>query len=133
MNEPFLLSNLVELQDLDSDGPWLVEYYWEEGEWKEISPSCVALDDYKFECQADILAHDLSFGDHKLYLRINDGVSISEVETFWLEKEDPDAGTASSNILQGKNTALIFIIGGILLLLGAGALIISLSRRNEYV
>ena len=122
-----------EISDLDSDGPWLVEYYWDEGGWEEISASCAVLDQHQFECQADLLAHDLSFGDHKLYLRINDGNTISEVESFWLVKEDPNAETASTSGLQGDISGLIFIIGGILLLLGAGALIISLSRRNEYV
>ncbi len=131
-----ILDNMTELRfqisDLDSDGPWLVEYYWDDDEWEEISPSCATLDDNQYDCQADLLAHDLSYGDHKLYLRINDGESISEMESFWLEKADPNGGDASIGS-QGELSGFVFIIGGILLLLGIGALIVALTKRNEYV
>jgi hypothetical protein len=132
-----MLDNMTELRfqvsDLDSDGPWLVEYYWDDSEWKEISPACSNLTDDQYECQADLLTHDLSYGDHKLYLRINDGESISEVESFWLEKVDPNGDDTSGTGAQGDLSGFVFIIGGILLLLGAGALMVALSKRNEFV
>ncbi len=131
-----IVNNLTELRlivnDVDSDGPWLIEYHWDDEEWKEISPSCAALDNGNFECQADLLVHDLSYGDHKLYLRVNDGESTSDAESFWLEKANPDTVNKINSDSSAGFMGTAFIIGGIVLLLSGGALIYSLINKQEY-
>nr|MCS5526234.1 hypothetical protein [Candidatus Poseidoniales archaeon] len=119
------------ISDVDSDGPWLIEFSWDEGDWKGITPSCAEESVNQFECQADLLAHDLPYGDHKLILRVNDGTSTSEETTYWIEKADPnDSGLSSGGSSSGLS-GLAFIIAGVFLLLGGGTLIFTLMKRDE--
>ena len=121
----------LDISDVDNDGPWLIEYSWNDGDWKGITPSCAEESVNRFECQADLLAHELSYGDHKLNLRVNDGTSTSEESTYWVEKADPnDTGLSSGGSTSGLS-GLAFIIAGVFLLLGGGALILTMMKRNE--
>ena len=123
----------LDINDVDSDGPWLIEYSWNDGDWKGITPSCAEESANRFECQADLLAHELSYGDHKLNLRVNDGYATSEESNYWIEKADPnDSGLSGGGPSTGLS-GFAFIIAGILLLLVGGGLIFTMLRRgNKY-
>lgn len=132
---PDVVNNLtslrVDIQDVDSEGPWLIEYKWDSTQWKEITPSCSSTIEGYYECQADLLATSLSFGDHKLNLRVNDGDSTSEVMSYWLTKADPDANANPTTSETAGLTGIAFIIGGLVLLVAAGATIFTLQRRID--
>ena len=118
-----------DIRDVDSDGPWLVEYSWDDGDWQQISPSCALLKEHEYECQADLLAHQLDWGDHKISLRVNDGNVNSDVESFWLSKPDPNyAGLDDSN--QATGFAAIALVATGLLLLGGAAAVVYFSLRK---
>jgi len=121
----------LDINDVDSDGPWLIEYSWNDGDWKGITPSCAEESANRFECQADLLAHELSYGDHKLNLRVNDGYTTSEESNYWIEKADPnDSGLSGGGPSTGLS-GFAFIIAGVFLLLGGGTLIFTLMKRDE--
>jgi hypothetical protein len=126
-----LTSLRLDINDVDSDGPWLIEYSWDDGDWKGITPSCAEESANQFECQADLLAHELSYGDHKLNLRVNDGYTTSEESTYWIEKADPNDSGISSGGSSSGISGLAFIIAGLFLLLGGGTLIFTLMKRDE--
>jgi len=121
----------LDISDVDSDGPWLIEYSWNGEDWKGITPSCAEDSTNQFECQADLLAHDLSYGDHKLNLRVNDGYSTSEETSYWIEKADPNGDGLSSDGTSSGLSGLAFIIAGVFLLLGGGTLIFAMMKRDE--
>ena len=123
-----------DITDPDSSGPWTVEYNWDDGEWREISPSCAESFTSNYECQADLLTNALTYGDHELNLRVNDGDSISEITTYWVSNSDPNAAGASSGGPEtGLSGALILLVGLGFLLVAGGVIVYLMRKDTEYV
>ena len=127
------IENLTSLRfdviDKDSDGPWLVEYNWDDGDWSQLSPSCASSEDGVYECQVDILTYSLEYGDHELNLRVNDGDSNSGTTSFWLEKVDPNSDSLSPE--SSGIPAIAFVGGGLLLLLAGAGAVVFLMRVDD--
>jgi hypothetical protein len=122
-----------DITDPDSSGPWTVEYNWDDGQWREISPSCAEILTSSYECQADLLTNALTFGDHKLNLRVNDGDSISAVSTYWLSNPDPNSAGASSGGPETVLSGMMFLVLGLGFLVVAGGVVVYLMRKDtEY-
>ncbi len=135
--EPGLLEgNVTKLRftvtDLDSDGPWVVQYNWDDANWQELSPSCASTGEAvaSWECQLDLLAHGLTYGDHELNLRVFDGEDTSPDTSFWLEKNDPNAPTTSTTGSGASIPPIIWVFGGLISLLAGGALLLAYWRGS---
>jgi hypothetical protein len=123
-----------DITDPDSSGPWTVEYNWDDGEWREISPSCAESSTSNYECQADLLTNALTYGDHELNLRVNDGDSISDIATYWVSNSDPNAAGASSGGSETGLSGYLILLVGLGFLLVAGGVIVYLMRKDtEYI
>ncbi len=118
--------------DRDSDGPWVVQFNWDDANWQELSPSCARAGEIaaSWECQLDLLAHGLTYGDHELNLRVFDGEDTSPDTTFWLDKNDPNAPTTSTTGGGPSIPPMVWVVGGLVALLG-GAVLLFVAWRAD--